>query len=66
MCGDHAIDRSNSVGAEEQAAAEARLYVEGVSVGSIMTPHPVIAPGWLTVDAFLEDYLRSRRLSNRT
>lgn len=48
----------------EQAAAEARLHLEGVSVGSIMTPHPVIAPGWLTVDAFLEDYAPHHRFSS--
>jgi len=40
----------------EQLAAEARLHLEGVRVADVMTTDVVVAPGWMTVEAFLEDY----------
>ena len=48
----------------EQMAAEARLRLEGVSVAGVMTRDPLIAPGWLTVDSFLEDYVLRHRFSS--
>ncbi len=47
----------------EQAGAEARLYLEGVRVADVMTPEPVVAPGWITVEAFLEEYVLRNRFS---
>jgi Zn-dependent protease/CBS domain-containing protein len=40
----------------EQLAAEAHLHLEGVRVADVMTRDVVVAPGWVTVQAFLEDY----------
>ena len=40
----------------EQLAAAARLHLEGVRVADVMTGDVVVAPGWVTVEAFLEDY----------
>ncbi len=40
----------------EQLAAETRLHLEGVRVADVMTTDVVVAPGWVTVEAFLEDY----------
>ena len=40
----------------EQLAAEARLHLEGVRVADVMTSDMVVAPGWVTIEAFLEDY----------
>jgi len=48
----------------EQMAAEARLHLEGLPVAAVMSRDPVVAPGWLTVDAFLEDYLLRHRFSS--
>ncbi len=47
----------------EQASAEARLHLEGVRVADVMSPNPVMAPGWITIDAFLEDYVLRHRFS---
>lgn len=40
----------------EQLAAKARLHLDGVRVADVMTNEVVVAPGWVTVEAFLEDY----------
>ena len=47
----------------EQVSAEARVFLEGVRVADVMTPDPVVAPGWITVDAFLEEYVLRHRFS---
>ena len=47
----------------EQVRSEARLHLEGVRVADVMTRDPVVAPGWITVDAFLEDYALRHRFS---
>ncbi len=47
----------------EQDSAEARVGLQGVRVADIMTADPVVVPGWLTVDAFVEDYALPHRLS---
>ncbi len=48
----------------EQWSAETRLQLDGVRVGDVMTPDPVVVPGWLTVAAFLEDYALRHRFSS--
>ena len=47
----------------EQVSAEARVFLEGVRVTDVMTPDPVMAPGWITVEAFLEEYVLRHRFS---
>lgn len=47
----------------EEAAAVAREALDGVRVGDVMTPHPVTAPGWGTVDAFIERHALAERHS---
>ncbi len=47
----------------EQASAEARLQLDGVLVADVMTPDPVVAPAWITVDTFLEEYALRHRFS---
>jgi Zn-dependent protease/CBS domain-containing protein len=47
----------------EQASAEARIGLQGLRVGDVMTRDPVAVPGWLTVDAFVEDYVLRQRSS---
>jgi Zn-dependent protease len=47
----------------EQASAEARVHLEGVRVAEVMTPGPVLVPGWITIDAFIEDYVGRHRPS---
>ncbi len=47
----------------EQANAEARLRLDGVPVADVMTPDPVVAPAWITVDAFLDEYALRHRFS---
>ena len=47
----------------EQASAEARLHLDGLLVADVMTPDPVVAPAWITVDAFLEEYALRHRFS---
>lgn len=48
----------------EQMVAETRSHLDGVRVADVMTPAPVVAPGWVTVDAFLEDYALRHRFSS--
>ncbi|MDP9070271.1 MAG: site-2 protease family protein [Actinomycetota bacterium] len=47
----------------EETAATLRGALGGVTVGDVMTPDPVVAPGWLTLDAFLEEYVLRHRFS---
>ncbi len=47
----------------EQISAEARLHLEGVRVADVMTRDPVVAPGWITVAAFLDEYVLRHRFS---
>jgi Zn-dependent protease len=44
-----------AAGGEERAARN-RAALASIRVRGVMTPDPVVAPGWLTVAAFLEDY----------
>ncbi|HEX2048914.1 MAG TPA: site-2 protease family protein [Acidimicrobiales bacterium] len=48
----------------EQWSAETRSQLDGVRVADVMTPNPVVVPGWLTVDAFIEDYALRHRFSS--
>jgi Zn-dependent protease/CBS domain-containing protein len=45
-----------AAGAEERSARH-RAALAGIRVRGVMTPNPTVAPGWLTVAAFLEDYV---------
>ncbi len=47
----------------EQLSAEARTQLEGVRVADVMTRDPVVAPGWITVAAFLDEYALRHRFS---
>ncbi len=47
----------------EQLGAEARVQLEGVRVADVMTRDPVVAPGWITVAAFLDEYVLRHRFS---
>ena len=50
--------------ARDEEAAEVTLHVlAGVTVGDIMSPHPQVAPGRITVDDFVERYLFGSRHS---
>lgn len=52
----------NAAGAEEQHA-RVRGALGGVTVAEVMTPDPTVAPGDLTVQEFLDDYLLRYRHS---
>ena len=45
----------------EQAGAQTRTLLQDVRVADVMTPQAVVVPGWITVDAFVEDYVRRHR-----
>ncbi len=47
----------------EEADATLRGALAGVTVGDVMTADPVVAPGWLTLDAFLDEYVLRHRFS---
>ena len=47
----------------EQLSAEARGQLGGVRVADVMTRDPVVAPGWITVAAFLDEYMLRNRFS---
>ena len=47
----------------EEHGARLREALAGLRVRDVMTPDPVVAPGWLTVDAFLERYVLGHRCS---
>lgn len=46
----------------EQLGAEVRLHLDGVRVADVMTPDPSMAPGWVTVANFLDEYAPGHRL----
>jgi len=43
-----------SAAAAEEKAAAAKATLAGVRVADVMTPHPDLAPGWSTVEEFIE------------
>ena len=47
----------------EQGQAQLRHALDGVLVGQVMSRDPVVGPGWLTVQAFIDDYLFTHRHS---
>jgi Zn-dependent protease len=47
----------------EQGQAKLRHALDGIQVGEAMTPNPTTGPGWLTVQAFIDDYLLTHRHS---
>jgi Zn-dependent protease len=44
----------------EQSQARLRHSLQDLRAADIMTPDPVGGPGWLTVQAFIDDYARAR------
>ncbi|MGM0818651.1 MAG: site-2 protease family protein [Actinomycetota bacterium] len=42
---------------------ETSSWLSGLRVGEVMTPDPVVAPDWLTVQHFLDDYVFAHRFS---
>ncbi|MFN0027093.1 MAG: site-2 protease family protein [Acidimicrobiales bacterium] len=47
----------------EETGVETRRTLVDVRVADVMTPHPQVAPGWITVDDFIEHYLLGSRHS---
>lgn len=47
----------------EEAAVVTGHVLAGVTVGDVMSPQPQVAPGWITVDDFVERYLFGSRHS---
>lgn len=47
----------------EETSARLREGLAGIRVRDVMTPDPVVGPGWLTVEAFLQDYVLRHRCS---
>ena len=47
----------------EEADATVRKALQGVTVAEVMTPNPSLAPDWLTIDAFLQEYALPNRFS---
>ena len=47
----------------EQGQAQVRHALDGVTVGDVMTPDPMVGPGWFTVQAFIDNYLLAHRHS---
>lgn len=47
----------------EEADIRTRQALDGLRVRDVMTPRPVVAPGWITVDEFIERYLFGNRHS---
>jgi Zn-dependent protease/CBS domain-containing protein len=52
----------NAARAEERDVLM-RGALDGVSVRDVMSPDPVVGPDWLTVDAFLDEYVMRNRFS---
>jgi len=42
---------------------ETTSWLSGLRVGEVMSPDPVVAPDWLTVQDFLDDYVFTHRFS---
>jgi len=47
----------------EETQTQLGTALTGVRVRDVMSPDPVIAPNWITVDAFLHDYVLTHRVS---
>jgi Zn-dependent protease len=47
----------------EETSARLREALAGIRVRDVMTPDPVVGPGWYTVDAFLEEFVLRHRCS---
>ena len=47
----------------EETQTQLGSALSGVRVRDVMSPDPVIAPNWITVDAFLHDYVLTHRVS---
>jgi Zn-dependent protease len=47
----------------EENQAEVRHALDGVRLADLMTPDPVVGPGWYTIQAFLDDVVMSHRHS---
>ncbi len=47
----------------EETSVETRQVLAGVRVADVMTPSPQVAPGWITVEDFIEHYLLASRHS---
>lgn len=47
----------------EETQTQLGTALIGVRVRDVMSPDPVIAPNWITVDAFLHDYVLTHRVS---
>ncbi|HZB97592.1 MAG TPA: site-2 protease family protein [Candidatus Sulfotelmatobacter sp.] len=52
-----------TAGRAEEAQTKLGSALTGVRVRDVMSKEPVTAPNWVTVDAFLHDYVLARRLS---
>jgi Zn-dependent protease/CBS domain-containing protein len=48
----------------EQGQAQLRHALDGVTVANVMTPDPAVAPGWFTVQSFIDNYLLNHRHSS--
>ncbi|HTI76335.1 MAG TPA: site-2 protease family protein [Mycobacterium sp.] len=49
---------------EEEAFVRTRASLAGLTVTDVMTAHPHTAPGWISVDDFIRDYLLGDRHSS--
>jgi Zn-dependent protease/CBS domain-containing protein len=47
----------------EQGQAQLRHALDGMRVGDVMTPDPMVGPGWFTVQGFIDSYLLNHRHS---
>lgn len=47
----------------EETQSRTKTALAGLTVGEVMSPDPVAVPDWITVDAFLHDYVIARRFS---
>ena len=47
----------------EELDATTRGALAGVRVRDVMSPDPLVAPGWLTIDAFLHEHVLQHRFS---
>ncbi len=47
----------------EDATTEARMRLHGIRAAEVMRADPVVVPAWISVDAFLDDYVRRHRLA---
>lgn len=48
----------------EEERSQMDTALAGVTVGDVMSRGPVVAPGWITVDAFIHDYVLTHRFSS--